>query len=627
MHERTRRGATTVAALALTAPLTITGSAQATTPTTARATNVVADQRLSATTVSRYAVSAVYTATTVPIGGTIRLTGKVTPAAAGKTVVIQRKSGTSWVTWTTRTLSASSTYSATLLAGTVQRTWVLRVVKPAAGSYAAGATAAKTVYVTTHKFAVSLNSSATSTGRTGQVTLSGKITPAVTGRVVTVYDTRGGVRVRVGAATTNSVGGYALTIAPTSPGNHTYQGLVGSYGYYLAAWSAQAPQVWVTTDVLGTGESLKSGDWIQSGDGRYRVVMQSDGNLVEYVLPTMRAVWSSGTAGKGASHADMQLDGNLVVYNAAGVTWASHSAGSTAWLVAQGDANLVIYTSSNVLWASHTVNDRLLGNEVLHGGQTLWAQSGAIRLVMQTDGNLVVYNAASVALWSTGHLAAGNWAVMQSDGNLVLYSAANVALWSSGTAGHPGAVAVIQDDTNFVVYQGYTAYWSSNGGSPGGGSGGIVLGSWAGAGGPVAANAHYGYPYPSAPDCVEATGANCVADKWLFYQGQCTSWVSYRVAQMNGIAFSNYYGGMGRWGNAADWKARADSLGITTNGTPAVGAVAWYSSNHVAYVEAVNSPTSVVISEMNYDLHNGFRVRTITTSGGWPTGFIHVHDR
>jgi surface antigen len=63
---------------------------------------------------------------------------------------------------------------------------------------------------------------------------------------------------------------------------------------------------------------------------------------------------------------------------------------------------------------------------------------------------------------------------------------------------------------------------------------------------------------------------------------------------------------------------------------PAVGSVAWYSSGqfgHVAYVERVNSPTSIVISEMNYDFGNGFWVHTITTSSGWPTAFIHIHDR
>lgn len=48
----------------------------------------------------------------------------------------------------------------------------------------------------------------------------------------------------------------------------------------------------------------------------------------------------------------------------------------------------------------------------------------------------------------------------------------------------------------------------------------------------------------------------------------------------------------------------------------------------MAYVEQVNSPTSIVISEMNYDYANGFRVRTVTIGqSGWPTDFLHIADR
>jgi surface antigen len=67
---------------------------------------------------------------------------------------------------------------------------------------------------------------------------------------------------------------------------------------------------------------------------------------------------------------------------------------------------------------------------------------------------------------------------------------------------------------------------------------------------------------------------------------------------------------------------------------PAVGSVAWWPDSsahfggHVAYVEKVNSPTSIIISEMNYDGDNGFRVSTITSSSAnWPAAFIHIHDR
>ena len=153
----------------------------------------------------------------------------------------------------------------------------------------------------------------------------------------------------------------------------------------------------------------------------------------------------------------------------------------------------------------------------------------------------------------------------------------------------------------------------------------LVEGSWPETSGPIYANQTYGYPYPDAPQCTY--GGACVADKWLFYQGQCTSWVAYRLNQLNGVAFNDYYGGV-RWGDASNWGLAAESLHIAVNGTPAVGSVAWWQGmDHVAYVEQVLSPTSVVISEMNYDYRNGFRVWTIdTTDGYWPTAFIHIAD-
>lgn len=168
-------------------------------------------------------------------------------------------------------------------------------------------------------------------------------------------------------------------------------------------------------------------------------------------------------------------------------------------------------------------------------------------------------------------------------------------------------------------------------GSVGSGSA-LTLGSWAGTAGPVAANKYYGYPYPAAPQCT--FGAyKCVPDNWSFDQGQCTSWVAYRLNEMNHLAFNDSFRGV-KWGNAGAWGGVARSLHFAVNGTPAVGSVAWYAPasgllkyGHVAYVEKVNSPTSVVISEMNYDGRNGFAVHTITTSSGWPSGFIHLADR
>jgi len=143
--------------------------------------------------------------------------------------------------------------------------------------------------------------------------------------------------------------------------------------------------------------------------------------------------------------------------------------------------------------------------------------------------------------------------------------------------------------------------------------------------GTVTAHKKYGYPYPKAPDCPEFGSSNigCVVDKWRFYKGQCTSWTAYRLNQRSKVPFHNYYKGV-HWGNASNWGAAAGQAGVRVDSKPAVGAVAWYADGHVGYVEQV-SP-HVVISEMNYDLHNGFRVTAISPGSHWPSGFIHFKD-
>ena len=76
---------------------------------------------------------------------------------------------------------------------------------------------------------------------------------------------------------------------------------------------------------LSTNEQISSGSLILSTDSRYRLVSQTDGNLVIY-KNTGNAIWASNTAGRGAAKLVMQNDGNLVAYTANGAIWASNTA-------------------------------------------------------------------------------------------------------------------------------------------------------------------------------------------------------------------------------------------------------------------------------------------------------------
>ena len=145
--------------------------------------------------------------------------------------------------------------------------------------------------------------------------------------------------------------------------------------------------------------------------------------------------------------------------------------------------------------------------------------------------------------------------------------------------------------------------------------------------GTIEANASYGYPWATAPDCDESpvTNDGCIDDGRGFFQGQCTSWVAHRLSQLNGISFTNWYKGR-HWGDADRWAEVAKSLKIKPSEKPRPGDVAWFARGHVAYVESVNPDGSIVMSEMNFDGHNDFRMITLYPGSGWPDKFIHLAD-
>lgn len=98
------------------------------------------------------------------------------------------------------------------------------------------------------------------------------------------------------------------------------------------------------------------------------------------------------------------------------------------------------------------VGERLESGGTLQATDELVATNGAYRLLLQDDGNAVVYSAASVPQWSTGTAGAGNRLVLQTDGNAVVYTAANRPLWNSGTGGRGAAYLTMQGDGNLVIY-------------------------------------------------------------------------------------------------------------------------------------------------------------------------------
>lgn len=113
----------------------------------------------------------------------------------------------------------------------------------------------------------------------------------------------------------------------------------------------------VQTDRLMPGDKLRPGEWLTSGDTRFDLVYQGDGNLVLYRNGV--PLWATGTHGRSTGMVVMQHDGNFVMYDANNVPiWTSvGSLGHEgAWLIVQNDGNVVIYSrNGQPLWATNTV--------------------------------------------------------------------------------------------------------------------------------------------------------------------------------------------------------------------------------------------------------------------------------
>ncbi|MEA3177275.1 MAG: hypothetical protein QOI59_798 [Gammaproteobacteria bacterium] len=108
------------------------------------------------------------------------------------------------------------------------------------------------------------------------------------------------------------------------------------------------------TDTLKLGQSLEPGQALVSDDGRFQLLLQTDGHLV--IDEGTTALWSVGGGGAPAQ-VTFQQDGNLVETGTSGnVLYQSNSAGlGGQTLIIQNDGNLVIYNGSgNPVFASNT---------------------------------------------------------------------------------------------------------------------------------------------------------------------------------------------------------------------------------------------------------------------------------
>ncbi|MBW8485330.1 hypothetical protein [Actinomadura parmotrematis] len=249
------------------------------------------------------------------------------------------------------------------------------------------------------------------------------------------------IKLIVGAAAALAAAGAAAVAVPS-----------------LAAPSTATPvaAAQATSSVLKSGQTLKAGRSLHSPDGRYKLIMQTDGNLVVY--KKSKAIWSSHTWVKGSS-ATMRTNGDLVVAKGSHQYWRSHTDGDKgAYLKLQNDGNAVVYKGKTALWSSYQWISTLSNGVTLYPYQKVVSQNGAWQLRQEPGGDLALYSGGKLR-WHTGTSGhKGATTTMQADGNLVV-RAGGKALWSTHTW-HKSTWLAVQNDGNVVVYTGHMqALW------------------------------------------------------------------------------------------------------------------------------------------------------------------------
>ncbi|BBN17260.1 protein MpGH17.23 [Marchantia polymorpha subsp. ruderalis] len=218
------------------------------------------------------------------------------------------------------------------------------------------------------------------------------------------------------------------------------------------------------------GMRLSSGQFVESKNQVYKLIMQADCNLVLDRIG-VGPLWASNTAGYASDgYVELQSDGNAVVYGGGVARWASNTLGRNDGahrIDVQDDGNIVMYNEANqAIWATNTAGNRIIQGMRLSSGQFVMSKNQVYKLIMHADCKLVLYHIGVRPLWTshTNGSASDGHLHMQSDGNAVV-KIGGVSRWTSGTGGRNDGThrLDVQDDGNLVMYnEANQAIWATN---------------------------------------------------------------------------------------------------------------------------------------------------------------------
>jgi YD repeat-containing protein len=149
-------------------------------------------------------------------------------------------------------------------------------------------------------------------------------------------------------------------------------------------------------------------------------------------------------------------------YDATGrLSAAFRTTGDNQWYNYDGADNRT-YMSSGGLNLPYQPNG-LQPYTTLFQNQSITSADGRFVLVLQVDGNLVLYQLQGFqALWSSGTYGQQAAILLNlGNGNVAIFDPKFNIIWQTNTNGYPNANLTLQNDGNLVLYSGSTPIWNS----------------------------------------------------------------------------------------------------------------------------------------------------------------------
>jgi hypothetical protein len=224
--------------------------------------------------------------------------------------------------------------------------------------------------------------------------------------------------------------------------------------------------------VLSSNQSLGTGEFVFSPNGKFKVGLTSAGDLVLQDNRS-RTIWNAKVSSGFRCY--MQHDGNLIVRQSNNkALWASHTSlnPDARLVVDDGGRIAVIHGIITPLWVDGiprgTANNPttsfpesivLSSNQSLETGEFVFSPNGKFKVGLTSAGDLVLQDNRSRTIWNA-KVSGGFRCYMQDDGNVIVRQRNNKALWASNTSLNPDARLVVDDGGRIAVIRGIiTELW------------------------------------------------------------------------------------------------------------------------------------------------------------------------